>query len=137
MRELHALHARAGRPSTRELARGQSFSYTTVHDLFTKTTAEPPRLPVLLTMVERLATIAPRMNVEETLDRFDGLWRAADAAPFEQPSEDPATTAALEVDVSPARSLRRTSRRREREPDCSCGPASRDQHRTADKRAGL
>jgi EAL domain-containing protein (putative c-di-GMP-specific phosphodiesterase class I) len=78
VKELHALHARAGLPSTRLLARGQEFTYTTVHDLFTKTSSEPPRLPVLLRIVEQLARRAPRMDVQETLDKFDGLWRAAD-----------------------------------------------------------
>ena len=90
VRELHALHARAGRPSMRDLAKGQDFSHTTVHNLFTRTTAEPPRPPVLLAVVERLATIAPRTNVDETLDRFDALWREADAEPFEAPVEESA-----------------------------------------------
>lgn len=33
IRALHELHGRAGWPSTREMARGQAFSYTTVHEL--------------------------------------------------------------------------------------------------------
>lgn len=101
VRELHALHARAGRPSMRELAKGQGFSYTAVHDMFTKTTAEPPRLPVLLKVVQRLATIAPRMNVEETLDRFDELWRAADTEPFQQP----ATAVVPTIEILPSEKL--------------------------------
>jgi EAL domain-containing protein (putative c-di-GMP-specific phosphodiesterase class I) len=76
--ELHALHARAGLPSTRILARGQRFTYTTVHEVFTKTSTEPPKLPVLLRIVDQLAQLAPRTDVQETLDRFDQLWRAAD-----------------------------------------------------------
>ena len=96
VRELHALHARAGRPNTRRLAEERDFGYTAVHDLFTKTTTEPPKLPVLLTVVERLAMLAPRMNVEQTLDRFDALWRAADAEPLQKPS----TAAELYVETS-------------------------------------
>ena len=115
VRELHALHSCAGRPSMRDLAEGQRFSHTTVHDLFTKTTAEPPRLPVLLTVVERLATIASRMNVEETLDRFDALWRAADTEPFE-PVEQSATTAALQVEVHPDEEPATNVAAAEREP---------------------
>ena len=99
VRELHALHARAGRPSMRELAKGQRFSYTAVHDLFTKTIAEPPKLPVLLTVVEQLAMLAPRMNVDETLDRFDELWRAADAEPSEKQLEDTPTAASRPNEV--------------------------------------
>jgi EAL domain-containing protein (putative c-di-GMP-specific phosphodiesterase class I) len=88
VRELHALHARAGRPSTREMARAESFSYTAVHDLFTKTAFEAPRLPVLHRVVERLAGLAPRTDVEDVLDRFDSLWRAADERPFDGPGPE-------------------------------------------------
>jgi len=80
------------------MARGQGFSYTAVHDLFTKTVTEPPRLPVLHKVVERLATMAPRTNVEETLDRFDALWRAAAEEPFEEPSP----AAELNVERNPS-----------------------------------
>jgi DNA-binding CsgD family transcriptional regulator len=73
LEELHKLHARAGWPSTRELARGQQFSHTAVHDLFTKVD-HAPKLPVLLAVVDRLAALAPRAHAEETLDRFDALW---------------------------------------------------------------
>jgi hypothetical protein len=97
VRELHALHTRAGRPSTREMARGQSFSYTVVHDLFTKTVTEPPKLPVLLKVVEGLATLAPRTNVDETLDNFDALWRAANDKPFEEPT----AVAELKIERTP------------------------------------
>jgi EAL domain-containing protein (putative c-di-GMP-specific phosphodiesterase class I) len=88
VRELHALHARAGRPSTRDMARSESFSYTAVHDLFTKTVSEAPRLPVLHRVVERLAGLAPRTDVEEVLERFDLLWRAADERPFDEAGSD-------------------------------------------------
>jgi EAL domain-containing protein (putative c-di-GMP-specific phosphodiesterase class I) len=86
MRELHDLHARAGWPSTRQLARGQRFSHTAVHDLFTKTT-EPPRLPVLHRVVEQLAELAPRTDAESVLDRFDTLWRVADQHHFAAPTD--------------------------------------------------
>jgi hypothetical protein len=53
------------------MARGQAFSYTTVHELFTKTKDAVPRLPVLMDVVEMLARTAPRTNVEETLAARD------------------------------------------------------------------
>jgi hypothetical protein len=101
VRELHALHARAGWPSTRELARGQNFSYTAVHDLFTKTTTEPPKLPVLHRVVERLATMAPRTDLEKTLDRFDALWLAADKNPVLNSTK----AAVEEIELTPATEL--------------------------------
>src|SRR5687768_739293 len=79
---LHELHARAGWPSTRELARGRNFSHTAVHDLFTKTTAGAPKLTVLLDVVERLASMARRVDVDQTLDKFESKWTAAGEAPF-------------------------------------------------------
>jgi hypothetical protein len=82
VRELHDLHARAGWPSTRQMARGQDFSYTAAHDLFTRTVTGAPKLPVLLNVVERLAALAPRTDVDKTVDRFDTLWQAADREPF-------------------------------------------------------
>lgn len=71
--ELHKLHARAGWPSVRELARGQNFSHTAVHELFTKPTGDR-KLPVLLRVVEKLTSLAPRVDQEATLDKFDQLW---------------------------------------------------------------
>lgn len=76
--ELHRLHARAGWPSSRDLAREIGVSHTTVHALFTRTAA-PPRVTLLLDVVERLAVVARRVDVESTLDRFDALWTAAAA----------------------------------------------------------
>lgn len=99
VRELHALHVRAGRPSTREMARGQTFSYTTVHDLFTRTITEPPRLPVLHAVVERLASIAPRSNVDEILDKFDELWRAANDDHGPRPSPEPTAAAESKEEI--------------------------------------
>src|SRR5258706_572731 len=84
--ELHALHARAGQPSTRQMAQGKDFSYTAVHDLFTKTITEPPKLPVLHRVVEYLAATAPRTNAEETLDKFDELWMAASGNTPKEPA---------------------------------------------------
>lgn len=108
--ELHALHARAGRPSMRDLAKGQGFSYTTVHELFTKTMIEPPRLPVLLRVVERLATLAPRVNVEES---STGSTRYG---------ERPTTNPSLSRPESPP--LRRSS-------TCSSPPPVKASHRCA------
>ncbi|TQM43916.1 hypothetical protein [Pseudonocardia cypriaca] len=76
--ELHRLHARAGWPSSRLLARHVGVSHTTVHALFTRTVA-PPKVTLLLDVVERLALAARRIDVESTLDRFDALWTAAAA----------------------------------------------------------
>ena len=94
MRALHALHARAGRPSVRDLAKGQSFSYATVHDLFTKATTEAPKLPVLLAVVERMAEPDRRSNPEDVVDKFDDLWSAADDEPFDKQAAAVARTVA-------------------------------------------
>ncbi|QJY51196.1 hypothetical protein [Pseudonocardia broussonetiae] len=80
MRALHELHARAGWPSTREIAHSQDFSYTTVHQLFTKTN-QLPKLPVLLAIVSNLASISDPNREEQILDKFDALWCAAAATP--------------------------------------------------------
>ena len=79
VRELHDLHARAGWPGTRRIADGRDFSHTAVHELFTKT-ATPPRLPLLLAVVETLCSLAPRVETESTLDKFDRMWVATIAA---------------------------------------------------------
>ncbi len=76
LEELHKLHARAGWPSVRQLAAGQNFSHTAVHELFTKPTGDR-KLPVLLNVVEKLASLAPRVDSEATLDKFDQLWATA------------------------------------------------------------
>lgn len=72
---LHALHARAGWPSTRELAKHQNFSHTVVHNLFTRGVLPP--LPVLHAVVQRMAAIAPSRDQETISDEFDKLWTAA------------------------------------------------------------
>lgn len=76
-RELHELHARAGWPSTRELAKHLGRTHTAVHELFTK--ASVPRLPDLLDVVGCLAELDRRASRRpgEVLDRFDALWSAA------------------------------------------------------------
>jgi hypothetical protein len=80
LEELHNLHARAGWPSVRELARGQNFSHTAVHELFTKPTGDR-KWPVLSRVVEKLASLAPRVDQEATLDKFDQLWDATTSRP--------------------------------------------------------
>lgn len=76
--ELHRRHTRAGWPSSRDPAREIGVSHTTVHALFTRTAA-PPKVTSLLDVVERLAVVARRIDVESTLHRFDALWAAAAA----------------------------------------------------------
>lgn len=80
--ELHSLHARAGWPSVREMARGQSFSYNVVHELFTQPRNDPPSLPVLLAVVSALANMDIRSDSERVLDKFDKLWQAVRANRF-------------------------------------------------------
>jgi hypothetical protein len=65
----------------RELAKGQNFSHTAVHELFTKPT-NARKLPVLLVVVGKLASLAPRVDVEEMLDKFDRLWEATTDQPM-------------------------------------------------------
>jgi hypothetical protein len=97
IKELHDLHARAGWPSTREIAKGQRFSHATVHALFTKTVVGAPRLPVLLDIVEVLAKMSGRGNVENTLDKFDRLWRAAYESPFSNDAEVDAASNSVDL----------------------------------------
>ncbi|WP_199509684.1 helix-turn-helix transcriptional regulator [Nucisporomicrobium flavum] len=75
--ELHSLHARAGWPSVRDMAKGQPFSYHVVHELFTTCRTERPSLPVLLSVVATLAARDPRSDPDRVLDKFDRLWQAA------------------------------------------------------------
>jgi hypothetical protein len=90
LEELHKLHARAGWPSVRELARGQNFSHTAVHELFTKSIGDR-KLPVLLSVVEKLAKLAPRVDQEATLDKFDQLWDTATGRTRTEQQDDAAT----------------------------------------------
>jgi hypothetical protein len=80
--ELHNLHTLSGWPSLRDMAKGQSFSYATVHDLFTRPRTRAPQPKLVLAVVEHLATQVRKLDVERTLDRFDALWREAAVAPF-------------------------------------------------------
>lgn len=82
VKELHDLHARAGWPSTREIAKGQEFSHASVHALFTKTVGDVPSLRVLLAVVQVLSQMSGRGSIDKTLDKFDRLWRAAYETPF-------------------------------------------------------
>jgi hypothetical protein len=85
MVELHDLHARAGRPSLSEIVARQDrtrdkrdrFKRDSVSRLFSKTRAAPP-LPLLYEVIRILATMAPKVDVEETQERLDQMWLAAD-----------------------------------------------------------
>lgn len=96
MAELHDLHAKAGWPSTRDVARHLDISHTTVYELLTRSITSAPKLTVLLDVVEQLALLARRVDVEATLDKFDRLWRAAHERPF---SEQPAVPAAAQLQL--------------------------------------
>ncbi|WP_433458336.1 caspase, EACC1-associated type [Micromonospora sp. CA-248212] len=79
---LHQIHARAGAPSTREMAKGLGCSHHKIHQIFTQ-----PRLPpdgaLLLDLVEWLGRYGrrPQIRSEEDertfLDEFDKLYNAA------------------------------------------------------------
>src|SRR3954470_5701881 len=77
IRELHALHAKAGWPSTREMARDQPYSHTTVSDLFSRT-SRVPRRQILLGVVGTLAERMDASTVGAQTARFDALWEAAE-----------------------------------------------------------
>ncbi len=82
---LHELHRRAGWPSTRDMARGAEFTYGAVHDLFTKPRTKAPNHRVLLTVVERLASMSRGIDdVDRILDDFDCKWRDAAEQPFDE-----------------------------------------------------
>ena len=75
--ELHRLHARAGRPSTRKIAGAVGMSHTTVHGVFVS--GQLPGLPGLLKIAGYLAGRDIRgAGSEDVLDRVDRLWMAAD-----------------------------------------------------------
>jgi hypothetical protein len=74
---LHELHLDAGYPSTRDIARGQSFSHSTVHELFTNT--KLPNRPLLECVIEVLTAHARGLDLDDQLDRFNALWKAAAA----------------------------------------------------------
>jgi hypothetical protein len=78
---VHELHLDAGHPSLREIARKQTFSHSTVHELFTGT--KLPNHALLTCVVEVLTARARGLDLDDQLDRFDALWKAAAA---EEPS---------------------------------------------------
>jgi hypothetical protein len=84
VKELHELHRRAGWPSVREMAKGKTFTYALVHDLFTRTSKQAPRMDVTLQVVHFLACRVRKLDLDKTLDRFDALWQEASKRPFAQ-----------------------------------------------------
>ena len=101
VKDLHDLHRLASWPSVRDMAKGQTFSYATVHDLFTKPRDRAPQAGVLLSVVEYLASRVRKLDVEQTVDRFDEKWRAAAETPFDTSEPDPVAEPAT-ADVSVA-----------------------------------
>ena len=59
------------------------FTYATVHDVFTRSHERAPRHDVVIPVVAFLAQRVRKMDVEETIDRFDALWRTASERPFD------------------------------------------------------
>jgi hypothetical protein len=89
LEDLHGLHRRAGWPSTRDMARDAEFTYGAVHDLFTKPRVKAPNHRVLLTVVERLASMSRGIDdVDRVLDDFDCKWRDAAEQPFDETTSD-------------------------------------------------
>lgn len=76
MEALHQLHARAGWPSVRTIAKDLQLSHFTVHQLFLS--VELPKPTILLPIVEYMAELAPRADVDEWCDRIDNLWTQAE-----------------------------------------------------------
>jgi hypothetical protein len=81
--KLHDLHLRAGHPGVRTIAKGTGYSHTAVYDLFTKVHRQVPNRELLLAVAESLAHRGRNLSVEETLDRFDIMWREAASDPYE------------------------------------------------------
>ena len=73
--ELHILHARAGQPSVRDMARACCCGPNLIQKVFSA--PRIPKLPLLLGIVEFLAKYDRRANPETECDRFDALWEAA------------------------------------------------------------
>src|SRR3954447_15844497 len=92
IKELHTLHRLAGWPSVREMAKYQDFTYATVHDVFTRVHERAPRPDVVIHVVGFLAARVRRMDVEEAIDRFDAMWRAAAERPFDDEQVQPTST---------------------------------------------
>src|SRR5436305_1514874 len=73
--ELHILHARAGRPSVRDMAKTCGCGPNLVKSVFSA--PRIPRLPLLLDIVEFLAKRDRKTDPDTQCDRFDTLWQAA------------------------------------------------------------
>ncbi|WP_349879522.1 hypothetical protein ABIH81_06795 [Micromonospora sp. HUAS YX12] len=73
--ELHILHARAGWPSVRDMARACDCGPNIIKNVFS--VARIPSLPRLLGIVEFLAKIDRKADPDELCDHFDALWQAA------------------------------------------------------------
>src|SRR4051812_44334979 len=82
MQALHELYRTAGRPPTRDIGRGLSFSHDTVHRILTKTTERVPPWRKLRDIVEQLAQEAYGRDPLVEAARFHELWVAADEQPF-------------------------------------------------------
>jgi hypothetical protein len=76
--KLHDLHALAGWPSPRVLAKKFTISATSIYNLFRGRPLVPLR-PNLITIVGELAELALIVNVQGEKDRFDALWNAVRA----------------------------------------------------------
>ncbi|MEV5970400.1 caspase family protein [Streptomyces sp. NPDC051921] len=75
MVRLHELHALAGWPSTREMAKPLPCSHFTIHQMFTR--PELPRSTVYADVVALLARLNPWGDEDEICDRMSKLWLAA------------------------------------------------------------
>lgn len=73
--ELHLLHARAGWPSVRIMAKACGCGPNIVQRVFS--TPVVPKLPILLDVVEYLAKECRKVDPDAECDRFDALWQAA------------------------------------------------------------
>ncbi|WP_146167604.1 WD40 repeat domain-containing protein [Micromonospora sp. MH33] len=73
--ELHILHARAGWPSVRDMARACDCGPNIIKNVFS--VARTPSLPRLLGIVAFLAKLDRKADPDELCDRFDALWQAA------------------------------------------------------------
>ncbi|MFI9642611.1 hypothetical protein ACIG87_21550 [Micromonospora sp. NPDC051925] len=73
--ELHRLHARAGWPSVRDIARACDCGPNLVKNVFSM--PQIPNLPRLFKIVEFLAKLDRKADPDALCDRFDALWQAA------------------------------------------------------------
>ncbi|MFE9874374.1 hypothetical protein ACFYON_27425 [Micromonospora sp. NPDC005686] len=73
--ELHRLHARAGWPSVRDMARACGYGPNVVKNVFSA--PQIPHLPRLLEIVEFLAKLDRKADPDAQCDHFDALWQAA------------------------------------------------------------